>query len=119
MTRLAARIETATLAAVEVAYLDAGACRWWNARRGGGDVPVLAGWYWLQGPREAGPFRSRSAAVRDAWYRVVLRREPPSAQEAMTRGGTAPGGRLMVLHDPGAKRGPGRPRAGEYRVFGN
>jgi hypothetical protein len=37
---------------------------------------VFSGWYWSLGAREAGPFKSQSAAWRDAWYRLGRRRAP-------------------------------------------
>ena len=49
----------------------------WNSMRGAKEPPAFGGWYWLHGYREGGPFRCESAAMRDAWYRVCLRQEPP------------------------------------------
>jgi hypothetical protein len=52
---------------------------YWNARRDKGEPVVFTGWYWTIGAsREAGPFKSRSAAYRDAWFRVVQEVEPPT-----------------------------------------
>jgi hypothetical protein len=52
---------------------------WWNARRKDPktEAALLSGWYWALGNEERGPFRSRSAAERDVYYRAVLRSRPP------------------------------------------
>ena len=49
----------------------------WNRLRALNEPPIFTGWYWACGLREGGPFRCESAAMRDAWYRVCLRQEPP------------------------------------------
>jgi hypothetical protein len=54
----------------------------WNAMRGAKDLPAFCGWYWLCGYREGGPFRTESAAMRDAWYRIVRKQEPPALYAA-------------------------------------
>lgn len=49
----------------------------WNRLRAPNEPPIFTGWYWASGVREGGPFRCESAAMRDAWYRICLRQEPP------------------------------------------
>jgi hypothetical protein len=63
---------------VRVFYLSRPIARYWNDRREAGQPGVFCGWYWCVASREAGPFKSRSAAHRDAWYQVVLEREAPA-----------------------------------------
>jgi hypothetical protein len=66
---------------VRIVYLDRSISHWWNTeRRGSEDTRIFCGWYWIAkgGTREeAGPFRTWSSAVRDAHYRLVLRRDVP------------------------------------------
>lgn len=77
-----------TLAEVEVVYLDRGFSTWWNANKRhkeNGDTAAMCGYFWVRGNDEAGPFRSRSAAIRDAYYRFVLQREAPmTGHQALT-----------------------------------
>lgn len=63
--------------AVAVFYVDYATTRIWAENRDKGEPLVFSGWYWAKGPREGGPFKSRSACYRDAWYRLVQRRTPP------------------------------------------
>lgn len=88
MTALKKSVVDATSTKVEVVYVDRDTSRWWNGRRRPEDTAVFCGWYWIE-PRsreEAGPFRSRSAAYRDAYYRFVLRRELPSIGQSQLHG---------------------------------
>jgi hypothetical protein len=62
---------------VEVFYVTYAATRHWAEHREKGEPLVFSGWYWAQGIREGGPFKSQSACYRDAWYRVVNKRTPP------------------------------------------
>ena len=67
---------------VEVFFVSRAVTKWWNARRdkkGERDIALLSGWYWSLGNEEYGPFRSQSAAWRDAYYRRVARHRPPMA----------------------------------------
>lgn len=63
---------------VRLVRVDREAAKWWNMRRKSDDTPVFCGWYWVRGHEEAGPFGTRSAAIRDAYYRFVLKREVPA-----------------------------------------
>jgi hypothetical protein len=60
---------------------------WWNARRKDPktEAALLSGWYWSLGNEERGPFRSRSAAERDVYYRTVLRSRPPVPDSSTLR----------------------------------
>jgi hypothetical protein len=64
---------------IEVFYVPRAATKWWNARRKDrkNEIALLGGWYWTLGREEHGPFRSQSAAWRDAFYRRVLKHAPP------------------------------------------
>jgi hypothetical protein len=66
-----------TDAKVQVVYVGRDTARLWNTRRKADDTPTFCGWYWFRGHDEAGPFRTMSAAYRDAYYRFVLERETP------------------------------------------
>jgi hypothetical protein len=59
-----------------VFYLSYAACRRWAENRDKGEPLVFSGWYWTLGKREAGPFKSRSAAWRDAWYQLGRHKAP-------------------------------------------
>ncbi len=67
-----------TLDQVQVVYLDRRIAGWWNQRRRRDDTPIFCGWYWLRGLSEAGPFKTRSAAIRAAYYLFVLQRDQPT-----------------------------------------
>lgn len=124
MARLKDAVLAAALRVVDVVRVDGDAVRYWNARKRPGEAAMFVGWYWTLGPREGGPFPNRSAAVRDAYYRVVLRADPPGAAEATAWSDRAatpkavhrsvPGRPVPVLRDAGKKRGPGRPRREDY-----
>lgn len=57
--------------------------KWWNQQRKSDDTPVFCGFYWVRGNEEVGPFGTRSAAIRDAYYRFVLQREAPAVGHAL------------------------------------
>lgn len=63
---------------VKVFYVSFAATRTWAAERDKGEPLVFSGYYWGLGPRESGPFRSMSAAYRDAYFRVVRHKAPPA-----------------------------------------
>lgn len=80
---------------VHVSFANRETVKLWNSLRDHNEPPIFTGWYWLQGTSEGGPFRCESAAMRDAWYRVVLGREPPlinstKVMRAALRGTRAP-----------------------------
>ncbi len=77
MTALKKDVITDTLAEVRVVYLNREISRWWNARKAPEDVVTFCGWYWIRGSQESGPFRTRSAALRDAYYAHVLHENLP------------------------------------------
>jgi hypothetical protein len=66
---------------VKIVCLTRAVAKRWNERRKEGDVCVFCGWYWSRGGEEAGPFKTRSAAVADAYYRFHLNRERPTVFE--------------------------------------
>jgi hypothetical protein len=59
-----------------VFYLSYAACRRWAENRDKGQPLVFSGWYWATPKREAGPFKSASAAWRDAWYTLGRHKAP-------------------------------------------
>lgn len=85
MGSLRAEITSETMNHVRIVYLDRETSKWWNQRRRQDDTPIFCGWYWIKGQEEAGPFKTRSAALRDAYYRFVLEREAPRAFGAKPR----------------------------------
>jgi hypothetical protein len=88
-----------TLEKVRVVYLDRDTAKWWNQRRDKQDTAMFCGYYWIRGSDEAGPFRTRSAAIRDAYYRFVLNREPPTI--AVDRAGQWRRGRVKIMRAKG------------------
>lgn len=70
---------------VTVFYVNYETCRFWAENRDKGEPLVFSGWYWAKGPREGGPFKSKSACYRDAWYHVVQRRTPPVMQATVRK----------------------------------
>ncbi len=67
-----------------VQYISADIARYWNRRRDDRAEPViLTGWFWVAGSREGGPFKSQTAAYRDAWYRLVEKVTPPIVPKAV------------------------------------
>jgi hypothetical protein len=75
-----------------VFYLSYAACRRWAENRDKGEPLVFSGWYWANDKREAGPFKSQSAAWRDAWYQLGRHRAPRMTEynDAFEREGNAP-----------------------------
>jgi hypothetical protein len=73
---------------VRIAYVAREVASYWNQRRDRedkDDVCVFTGWYWLNGTKQGGPFRSRSAAYRDAWFQVVHKQPPPTVNPDIPR----------------------------------
>lgn len=62
---------------VRVFYVSYAATRAWAVERPKGEPLVFSGWYWARGREECGPFKSQSAAWRDAWYRAIRKQTPP------------------------------------------
>lgn len=75
---LSNEIINATSDAVQVFYVNYAVTRLWAERREKGEPLVFSGWYWANGTREGGPFKSQSACYRDAWFHVVRHLEPPA-----------------------------------------
>ena len=67
----------------EVFYLHWDQCKHFNERRKDGEPMVFTGWYWAKGAQEAGPFKTRSACYRDAWFRLVRHQAPPMISRRM------------------------------------
>lgn len=67
-------------AGVSVYYADRKTTKLWNELRGKDEPLVYGGWYWLRKQKgrvtemdEDGPFKSESAAIRDALIKLQLR----------------------------------------------
>jgi hypothetical protein len=73
-------LTTVKKAGVRVYYADRRQTKLWNGNRDRDEPAFFGGWYWhrVQGGRvvetdEEGPFRTESAAVRDAYVKLQLR----------------------------------------------
>lgn len=73
-------IDTVTNAKVSVYYADRQTTKLWNDLRGSGEPLRYGGWYWVRVQKgrvtqtdEDGPFKSQSAAIRDAYVKLQLR----------------------------------------------
>ena len=63
-----------------VFYLDRAVTRSWNENRRGNELRLVTGWTWVQRGGKAlyrTGFKTRSAALRDAYYILIQHREPP------------------------------------------
>jgi len=78
MTSLRDSVVLETLSEVRIIYLDRATTKWWNARRGPDDVAAFTGFFWIRGKLEGGPFKTRSAAIANAYYRFVRNEQPPT-----------------------------------------
>lgn len=78
MPALRTEVINRTARKVQITYIDRHVAKWWNARRKAAECATFTGWYWFKGRTdEAGPFKTKSAAIRDAYYTCVLGREVP------------------------------------------
>lgn len=77
MSSLSDAVMTDTLEHVRLVYVHRTDAKWHNKHKDKGEPAVFCGWYWVRKHAEAGPFKSRSAAARDAWYRYVAKRDAP------------------------------------------
>jgi hypothetical protein len=76
-------VEAVRARAVAVFFVPYAATKVFNTSREPGVPLVFSGWYWALGPREGGPFRSCSAAYRDAWYRLCANTPMPQVHAAL------------------------------------
>lgn len=81
-------------ARVNFTYANRATIKIWNSMKPAGEPPIFCGWYWMHGTNEGGPFNTESACMRDAWYRVCLKRAPPMLYHA---GGVVPTGTHLNL----------------------
>jgi hypothetical protein len=70
-------------AGVSIYYADRRVTKKWNSLRISGETLRYGGWYWYRSQKgtvvamdEDGPFRSESAAIRDALVKLQLRVKP-------------------------------------------
>lgn len=73
-------IEAVKKAGVRVFFAGRNTTRVWNSARLGDEPLRYGGWYWMRTQRgkvtefdEDGPFRTESAAIRDAFMKLQLR----------------------------------------------
>jgi hypothetical protein len=73
-------IEIVKKAGVQVYFADRNTTKVWNGTRLDGEPLRYGGWYWMRSKRgrvvetdEDGPFRTESAAIRDAYIKLQLR----------------------------------------------
>jgi hypothetical protein len=87
MASLTNALIDATTEKVRVVYMNRGIAKVWNSSksRRGDEPAVFCGYYWINGREEGGPFKTYSAALRDAWYRKVMGVEPPVIGERVFR----------------------------------
>ena len=66
-------------ALVTFRYIGAEDCRLWNEHRKAGEMRLFTGWAWhaRHGTEHQQGLKTHSAAIRDAYYRLVLRAETP------------------------------------------
>lgn len=86
----------ATISEIEerarVFYIDQTLTRGWNENRRGNELRLVTGWTWSerggQGRSRTG-FKTRSAAMRDAYYILIQHREQPTGLK----------GKVVQLHE--------------------
>lgn len=73
-------VVTVRQAKVQVYFADRPTTKVWNKMRSGKDPIQYGGWYWIREEKgivvetdSEGPFRSESAAIRDAYTKLQLR----------------------------------------------
>lgn len=73
-------VQTVKEAGVKVFFASRNTTKIWNSSRLSGEPIRYGGWYWMRTQRgkvvamdEDGPFRSESAAIRDAFVKLQLR----------------------------------------------
>jgi len=76
-------IATVKKAGVKIYFADRRITKIWNQERDQEDLMVYGGWYWQRHKKgrvvqvdEDGPFRTESAAIRDAYIKLQLRVDP-------------------------------------------
>ncbi len=68
-------------------YVDVNQCVAWNTHRRDGELRLLTGWCWIArtGAGHQMGFKTRSAAIRDAHYKLVERIEVPGLPRSRPR----------------------------------
>lgn len=73
-------VQAVNKAGVEVFYADRHTTKVWNTLRLQGEPLRYGGWYWMRRQKgritetdEDGPFKTESAAIRDAFVKLQLR----------------------------------------------
>jgi hypothetical protein len=62
-------------------YIDMSRARRWNEHRRDGELRLLTGWQWIakDGSTHRQGFKTKSVAMRDAFYSLIEHREAPVA----------------------------------------
>ncbi len=117
MSVLKKQVVEDTMAEVQVHYLTRQISAWWNARRSPEDTATFCGWYWVRNREEGGPFRTRSAALRDAYYRFVIhQRLPIMWTDQIPRGMRVPRKKAVAKKKVSAKKKITRSHTAEVRA---
>lgn len=79
-------------AGVKVYFADRRTTKWWNGSKDDDDLTLYGGWYWYREHKgtvletdQDGPYRSESAAYRDAFQKLQLRRNKGRPTTPTTR----------------------------------
>lgn len=83
MTSLRHNVVEEVASRVRIVRVTREQTKWWNQRRQKEDTVVFCGFYWVRDDEEAGPFGTRSAAIRDAYYKFILKRDAPAVGHAL------------------------------------
>lgn len=93
---------------VDVFYADRRLCAMWNGNRRTDELRYYAGWYWAiqqhgrievgaDGVADHGPYHSKSAAYKDAFLELSLRRQRKQPTQQVT------GGNIVRMKVPTSK----------------
>lgn len=63
---------------IRIGYVDKQMTKMWNDHRKKGELRLLTGWYWVKGRQHRQGFKTKTVAIRDAYYVIVERTEAPS-----------------------------------------
>jgi hypothetical protein len=82
-----ARIVNEVQQVARIHYIDATACRRWNAQIRNGELRLLTGWCWTDknGQMHRQGFKTMSVCFRDAWYTLIAHQTAPVAQRHKLR----------------------------------
>jgi hypothetical protein len=72
---------------VTIRYVTAQDCAQWNEHRRPGELRLFSGWSWTarQGREHQQGLKTYSSAVRDAYYRLVVKTDTPTIRRRQLR----------------------------------